>query len=265
MTPLLKFVVLGATGFTPAVPAALRPMERLQEEAAVAVRDLELRKGDDACSGSAWLVNGLRWDDVTEYPELGTTEVWRFLNRSGVMHPMHMHLVMFQVLDRQAFTTVGGDIVPVGAPVPPPAGEAGWKDTVQVAPAEIVRVIVRFEDYKGRYPYHCHILEHEDHEMMRQFETVSCGDGVVDTGEACDLGEANGNAGSCCTSDCDLVASSVACRANTGECDIVEVCTGTSSLCPTDWHLPDGRRAPTTGICARTTAARPASAATSPT
>ena len=52
-------------------------------------------------------------------------------------------------------------------------------------PDGIVRVIARFDDYKGKYPYHCHILEHEDHEMMRQFETVSCGDGEVDPGEEC--------------------------------------------------------------------------------
>jgi spore coat protein A len=65
-----------------------------------------------------------------------------------------------------------GQIVPTGSPVPPPVHEMGWKDTVRVAPGEIVRVIARFEDYEGLFPYHCHILEHEDHEMMRQFQVV---------------------------------------------------------------------------------------------
>jgi spore coat protein A len=92
------------------------------------------------------------------------------VNRSGITHPMHMHLVMFQVLDRQAFEEIGGNVVPIGSPVPPPPHEAGWKDTVQVGPNEIVRVIARFERYTGRFSYHCHILEHEDHEMMRQFK-----------------------------------------------------------------------------------------------
>jgi spore coat protein A len=78
---------------------------------------------------------------------------------------------MFQVLDRQAFTVVDGNIVPSGSPAPPAPQEAGWKDTVIVNPSEIVRIIVPFADYAGRYPYHCHVLEHEDHEMMRQFET----------------------------------------------------------------------------------------------
>jgi spore coat protein A len=82
---------------------------------------------------------------------------------------------------------VSGEIVPIGAPVPPPAHEAGWKDTVQVGPNEIVRVIAEFVNpidpagptYTGLFPYHCHILEHEDHEMMRQFQaTTTCGDGV---------------------------------------------------------------------------------------
>jgi len=99
---------------------------------------------------------------------------------------MHMHLVFFQVLDRQAFEEVGGQVVPIGSPIPPPPHEMGWKDTVQVGPNEIVRVIARFEDYTGLYPYHCHILEHEDHEMMREFQVLpepslllSLGSGVL--------------------------------------------------------------------------------------
>jgi spore coat protein A len=177
-------VQLQAGDFTDPVPASLREMEVLQEVDAVEHRTFELSKADgDACSPHVWevvttdglngTVLGSRWDDdITEYPELGTTEVWSFANRSGITHPMHMHLVMFQVLDRQAFDDVGGLIVPIGSPVSPPAHEAGWKDTVQVGPNEIVRVIARFEDYTGLFAYHCHILEHEDHEMMREFQVV---------------------------------------------------------------------------------------------
>jgi cysteine-rich repeat protein len=113
---------------------------------------------------------------------------------------MHLHLVMFQVLDRQAFEVQSGVVVPIGDRQPPSADEAGWKDTVQVPPDRIVRVIARFEDYKGRFPYHCHILEHEDHEMMRQFQTVLCGDGEVDPGETCDDG--NQTAGDGCSPSC---------------------------------------------------------------
>jgi len=187
---------------TDAIPGTLRPNEVLDEGDAVQFRDFELQKGSDPCSGFKWLINGLGWDDITEYPELGTTEVWSFINRSGMTHPMHMHLVMFQILDRQNFDEVEGEIVPIGSPVPPAAEEAGWKDTVLVAPNEIVRVIARFESYKGKYAYHCHILEHEDHEMMRQFQTVSCGDGELDPGEECDDG--NDIDGDGCSATCEL-------------------------------------------------------------
>jgi spore coat protein A len=169
---VMKFVVTADPGFTDALPPTLRTLEVLQEADAVEFRDFELRKSAEPCSGQAWYINGLGWDDITEFPVLGTTEVWRFINRSGNLHPMHMHLVFFQVLDRQPFELIDGDVVPIGDPIPPADNEAGWKDTVQVGPQEIVRVIARFEDYEGKFAYHCHILEHEDHEMMRQFQTV---------------------------------------------------------------------------------------------
>jgi spore coat protein A len=180
---VMEFRVQADTGFTDPVPLALRTLEVLQESNAVEHRTFELTKaGGDSCSPFIWEVVttdglngpvlGSKWDDITEFPELDTTEVWSFANRSGITHPMHMHLVMFQVLDRQSFEDVGGLIVPIGSTVPPPAHEAGWKDTVQVGPNEIVRVIARFDDYTGLFAYHCHILEHEDHEMMREFQVV---------------------------------------------------------------------------------------------
>jgi len=169
---VMKFIVTSATGTVVPVPGALRPLETLAEPDAVRSREFTLRKQPEPCAGSAWLVNDLTWHDITEYPRLDTTEVWRFVNRSGVMHPMHMHLVMFQVLDRQDFIVQDNQIVPVGDPIPPEPNEAGWKDTVKTNPSQITRVIARFEDYTGRYAYHCHILEHEDHEMMRQFEAL---------------------------------------------------------------------------------------------
>ncbi len=170
---IVKFIVTGAPGFSGTVPAALRPMEVLQESDATETRDFLLSKTTEPCAGQMWTINGLGFMDITEFPVLGSTEVWRFINRSGMMHPMHMHLVMFQVLDRQGFVMNGDEVVPVGQPVVPDANERGWKDTVKVDPFEIVRVIARFEDYPGKYAYHCHILEHEDHEMMRQFQVVS--------------------------------------------------------------------------------------------
>jgi spore coat protein A len=206
---VMQFRVQAQAGHTAPVPAALRPMEVLDEADATQFREFHLEKASvTGCSTTEWLIRsigaggqvlGEKWDDISELPELGETEVWKWVNRSGMTHPMHMHLVMFQVLDRQAYDDSSGAIVPIGSPVPPPAHEAGWKDTVQVGPNEIVRVIARFENYEGLFSYHCHILEHEDHEMMRQFEAVAtvphCQNGIDDDGDG--LVDAAGNDPGC--------------------------------------------------------------------
>lgn len=172
---VMKFIVTSQNGDTASVPSSLTTVIPLDEQDAVEHRQLVLTKEFDPCTGTWWSINGLGWDDITEQPLMGTTEVWSFVNRSGIVHPMHMHLVMFQVLDRQGFDVVNDAIVPVGSPVPPAPEEAGWKDTVMAYPNQITRVIARFDDYPGFFPYHCHILEHEDHEMMRQFQVVAPG------------------------------------------------------------------------------------------
>jgi FtsP/CotA-like multicopper oxidase with cupredoxin domain len=176
---VMKFVVVpGGGAHTAPLPATLRTVTPIPEAEAERTRTLELYKTADACTGQRWSINGLRWGDITEFPRLGTTEIWEWVNRSGFVHPMHMHLVQFQVLDRQPFEIVGGNIQTTGPRVPPDSSEAGWKDTAPVRPLEILRVIARFEDYTGLYAYHCHILEHEEHEMMRQFKVVDLADVV---------------------------------------------------------------------------------------
>lgn len=101
----------------------------------------------------------LGWaDPITENPALGATEIWEIHNLTTDGHPIHIHEVQFQVVDRQA--------LPAGGRRPPEAWERGFKDTVLAYPQEITRVKVRFGQ-EGRYMWHCHILEHEDHEMMR--------------------------------------------------------------------------------------------------
>jgi len=170
---VMKFIVTpGGGAHTAPLHTFLRSVPPIPESEAIRTRTLELYKVPDECTGQRWSINGLRWGDITERVGLGTTEIWRWVNRSGFMHPMHMHLVQFQVLDRQSFVIVDGVVTPTESPTPPDSTERGWKDTVPVYPLEIVRVIARFEDYAGKYAYHCHILEHEEHEMMRQFETV---------------------------------------------------------------------------------------------
>lgn len=168
---VMKFIVQNAAGDTDAIPSSLVAVPPIPVSTAKRQRTIELTLGADPMCNSPhgmWTLNGLMWDDITELPRLDSTEIWAWKNRSAVTHPMHMHLVSFQVLDRQAFDTVTG--LPTGPLVPPAANEIGWKDTVQAPPGVITRVIARFQDFEGLFPYHCHILEHEDHEMMRQFE-----------------------------------------------------------------------------------------------
>lgn len=181
---LMMFRVGSEAGHSAPLPEVLRPRRELLESSAALSRDFVLANQPNECSGTMWLINGKTFDEITERPVLGTTEIWRFYNPSHLTHPMHMHLVMFQVLDRQSIEETTSDHqhdTPVATPMltgerrSPRPEESGWKDTVQVGPMEMVRVIAQFTDYEGRYSYHCHILEHEDQAMMRQFETVAPG------------------------------------------------------------------------------------------
>jgi spore coat protein A len=169
---VMRFNVTGTAGHTAPLPSTLHPVARIPESEARLSRPFDLRLLPDACHGSAWLINGFRYDQIVETPRLGSTEIWTFINRSPIMHPMHVHLVQFQLLDRQPFQIVDNRITPTGPRIPPTPLEAGWKDTVQANPSELTRVITRFEGFTGYYPYHCHILEHEDNEMMRQMHVL---------------------------------------------------------------------------------------------
>jgi spore coat protein A len=178
LTNIMQFIVTSNAGPASRTLVNLRSIEALDPSTAAQTRDFLLDRADDPCGGGVWRINELGYDDITEMPRLGTTEIWRFINRSGEAHPMHLHLVQFQVLDRQPFVISDDEVVPTGNPNAPELEEQGWKDTVVVPPFQITRIIARFEDYVGRFPYHCHMLEHEDHAMMRQFETLPpCGDG----------------------------------------------------------------------------------------
>jgi FtsP/CotA-like multicopper oxidase with cupredoxin domain len=122
-------------------------------------------------------------DTVTFFPMLGRWEVWQLINLTGDTHPIHIHLDPFHVLARRAITvtvpeggitdTTTSALVRLGRSPGDDlehavdANERGLKDTVRVNPNEIVELAVRFEAFSGRYMYHCHILEHEDRDMMR--------------------------------------------------------------------------------------------------
>ena len=166
---------------TSELPATLRPVPRIAESAAVKTRFLtldEVKKGMSASAGM--LLNKTHWDmPITEKPVLGTTEIWELANLTDDVHPIHLHLVRFQILDRRQFEAFQymstGTLRYRSAATPPDANEMGWKDTVRVEGQTVTRIIVPFEGFTGRYVWHCHNLEHEDNQMMRPYEVVTAG------------------------------------------------------------------------------------------
>jgi spore coat protein A, manganese oxidase len=164
-----------ATSFSAAPPVSF---SRLDESASIITRDFVLSERLDTQGRSLGVrINSKGYDDpVTEIAKLGSVEKWRFINTTDDAHPMHLHLVQFQILERQGFNPAAlqnGVLQLVGIPRPPAANEAGWKDTAIVNPRDVLTIVVRFEGYTGRYVFHCHMLEHEDNDMMRPYEVVS--------------------------------------------------------------------------------------------
>lgn len=197
---VMQFNVVASTGAdTSATPATLPAIAALDPNAAAATRDLTLHEivymqGDDEYPTEAkmgTLLTGAHefMDPVTETPKLNTTEIWRIINFTADAHPIHLHLTQFQVLDRtpidaegllnaqQAYLANNSNPTPVlanfvtGAPEPAFPWEGGYKETVTAPPGMVTRVIAKF-DILGNYVWHCHIVEHEDNEMMRPFTVI---------------------------------------------------------------------------------------------
>ena len=169
------------------IPRALARVPLLDPRAAVKTRDLVLTELDSAEpfeNPIIALINATWADPVTETPRAGSVEVWRMINTTGDAHPIHVHLVQFQILDRQPFDPAQypGRLVFTGPRVvAPPDERPAFKDTVKAMPGEVVRVVARFDlpsgtsvrpGQKFRYVFHCHILEHEDNDMMRPYDVV---------------------------------------------------------------------------------------------
>jgi FtsP/CotA-like multicopper oxidase with cupredoxin domain len=130
-----------------AIPATLRAIPAIDTTLSVRTRVFTLQQG---------FINGKLHDmnRVDEYAKLGDVEIWQIENVVGMDHPFHLHGFQFQVIDRD------------GVPEP----FRSWKDTVNVPKHSMVRIVVRFADYAGKWMYHCHILDHEDHGMMGVLE-----------------------------------------------------------------------------------------------
>jgi spore coat protein A len=148
------------------LPDHLSVIEALTPEAAVRTRTFTFGPRSELKFHNPpiyWAINGKRFDPehAQANPRLGDVEIWRFVYEKSPWkqtHPPHIHLVNFQILDRNG--------------QPPHPHERGWKDTLRLDSGDDVRVIMRFDGYRGRYLMHCHNLEHEDYDMMMRFDVV---------------------------------------------------------------------------------------------
>ena len=200
---IMLFRVVAASGSDASVvPGTLTTVRRLEHPTVTRVMTLNEKMGATGPVGA--FLNGMPFHDVsaTELPTLGTTEQWEIVNLTGDTHPIHIHLVQFQLLNRQkinvkkydkAFTQANPEIpadtyvsVPPrsylkGSTVQPDPNERGWKDTFRMNPGEVTRILVRFAPQdespeftfdataEPGYVWHCHILEHEENDMMRPY------------------------------------------------------------------------------------------------
>jgi spore coat protein A, manganese oxidase len=161
-----------------ALPSVLRPVPKIPESQAAHTRLLTLDEYVNRAGNPVMqLLNATHWKaPITEKPVLGSTEIWSLINPTNDTHPIHLHLVRFQILDRRPYEPwlfqTKRELHFMGPPEPADGNESGWKDTVQAHSRMVTRIIVPFEGFAGRYVWHCHILEHEDNEMMRPYEVI---------------------------------------------------------------------------------------------
>lgn len=152
---IMQFVVGAKITDTTSVPATLSTIQRLDPTKAVRTRSFQLARD----SQNVYKINGFpfstdrSWADVKR----GDIEIWEFT--STTHHPIHLHLSPFQVWKRGSSTTVQPE-------------DVGWKDTARLQPNEKLSVLVRFDDYTGKFVFHCHNLEHEDMAMMANFNVT---------------------------------------------------------------------------------------------
>lgn len=196
-------VPLNASVPNPPLPATLGDVDPVVVPAGTPVRSLFLNEVATASDvvERVMLNNTPSLVGPTEVPRVGATEVWEVANTTGDTHPIHLHLVQFRLIDRRAFRDVDYRVLALGrgyepnaAPFvtsgptmmghAPRAQEAGWKDTILMHPGEVTRILVKFAPQDAvavpgvnaygfdptvdpGYVWHCHILEHEENDMMR--------------------------------------------------------------------------------------------------
>ncbi|KJH72973.1 multicopper oxidase family protein [Aliterella atlantica] len=165
---IMQFEVVRTESDPSSIPPNLRDYQPIAESLAVRTREFRYER-----SNGLWVINGKTWDiqRFDANPQLGDVEIWRIFNNSGGwFHPIHIHLIDMQLLDRDG--------------KPPFAYERGWKDVFYVGENESLRVIGRFGPNTGAYMSHCHNTVHEDHDMMNQFMVGTGGPDPITTAPA---------------------------------------------------------------------------------
>lgn len=139
------------------VPSTLRPLEPLSNLLSEVVVE---RKFRFKRLNGLWTVNDELFDPMVPLasPRLGTTEIWELESNGNWWHPVHVHCEEGRIISRNG--------------VAPPAHERGRKDVYVVPPDSKIKLVIRFRDFVGKYPTHCHNLAHEDHSMMFRFDIV---------------------------------------------------------------------------------------------
>ncbi len=162
---------------TSSIPAVLEQVPIYSKKDAFRKRFLTLDHSIDKYGREIMLLDNQGWDaPISETPKLGTTEIWYLINLTPDTHPIHIHLIDFLILDRRKFDVDKYNrdkiIEYQGPSIPPEPQERGRKDTARANPNEVTRIIMQFGPYSGLYVWHCHMLEHEDYEMMRPYMII---------------------------------------------------------------------------------------------
>jgi spore coat protein A, manganese oxidase len=155
---LMQFRVTRSATDASRVPATLRQPPVLPAPSATFSWDIGL--SGNKTTGSVWTINGQMFDPtrVDHQVKLGSTELWTVTNNTTVTHYFHIHEEQWETVSRDGKA--------------PPAWERGLQDTWKLDPGESVEVKAKFTDYTGIFMLHCHMLDHEDHGLMAQFEVV---------------------------------------------------------------------------------------------
>lgn len=153
---ILRLDVTGNSSSGGIVPASLTPISYYLPSDAVTHRTFTITMSQMThyINGLTFEMNRIDWETP-----LNSLELWEIINATNEFHPMHAHGVQFQVYSRNGNSNLAPN-------------DKGWKDTVLVNPFESVKLLVKFDDYRGIYLFHCHNLEHEDEGMMLNFKVV---------------------------------------------------------------------------------------------